>query len=119
MSPVVNGVHNPLFPPFAGMDFADLLVELGPTLKRLALKDTFGNGLGMPVAQINATLRSAPHDGSLDYALSYCTHLEQLALEWTLTGLKFLESIQFAPLHTLALIGTPRLVQEIVCSTIS
>ena len=35
------------FPPYAGADFADILVKVGPTLTRLALKDSLGQGLGM------------------------------------------------------------------------
>lgn len=36
-----------LFPPYAGSEFANLLVQLGPTLTRLALKDSLSQGMGM------------------------------------------------------------------------
>lgn len=97
------------FPPFAGADFASLLVQLGPTLKRLALKDSIGQAIGGILAtQINPTLRASPHDGTLDFALQHCTSLQELALEWTLTGSKFLSAIERAPLFSVVLLGSPQ-----------
>lgn len=97
------------FPPFAGADFASLLVKLGPTLTRLALKDSLGQGIGGLLAtQINPTLRAQPHDGVLDHALKHCTSLRELAVEWTLTGSKFLSAIEQAPLFSLVLLGSPQ-----------
>ena len=94
-----------LFPPFGGADFADLLVELAPTLIRLALKDSLGQGPGL--GQVNPSLRNPPHDGALDYALTNADNLREVALEWAFTGPRFLDIIADKPITILALLGAP------------
>ena len=44
-----------MFAPFSGVDFANLLVELGPTLTRLALKDSLGHAIGLGI-QVSSPL---------------------------------------------------------------
>lgn len=57
--------------------------------------------------QLNPNLRAAPHYGSLDEALSHCTSVRELALEWSFTGSNFFSSIESAPLFSLVLLGAP------------
>lgn len=54
------------FAPFGGAAFASLLVELAPTLVRLALKDSLGAGPG--VALVNPSLQHRPSSLLLDHA---------------------------------------------------
>lgn len=63
---------------------------------------------GVIQTQINPTLRSAPHEGSLDHALETCTSLTELAVEWSLVGARFVRAIEATPLHTLVLLGSPQ-----------
>ena len=51
------------FAPFGGAAFASLLVELAPTLIRLALKDSIGAGPG--VALVNPSLQQRASEASL------------------------------------------------------
>ena len=56
---------------------------------------------------VNPSLRVEPHNGVLDHALSFCTGLSELALDWSLAGTNFLTSVKPAPLTNLVLIGGP------------
>ena len=73
--------------PYATTIFANLLVELSSTLQDLTLStSTFRLVMGL-------ALNEEPHRGSLDFALSYCTHLTSLFIPWQLTSTKFLTSL--------------------------
>ncbi|GAA5931733.1 hypothetical protein JCM10213_005841 [Rhodosporidiobolus nylandii] len=89
-------------PPFASGDFADLLVRAGSSLEKLVLQDVSLSQATYP------SLAAAPHNGSLDHALSHLTSLTSFALYWSSAGPSFLPSISSYPLVSLSLAGTPR-----------
>ncbi|KAL8286846.1 hypothetical protein RQP46_003852 [Phenoliferia psychrophenolica] len=98
-----GGPQAPTPPCFASGLFADLLVRMGPTIERLALRDLQAFGGATP------SLALAPHSGTFDHALSHCTSLQQLSLQFQYTGAGLLDAL--APsghtLESLLFLGTP------------
>ncbi|GAA6018810.1 hypothetical protein JCM10207_000248 [Rhodosporidiobolus poonsookiae] len=87
---------------FATAAFADLLVRCGSALEKLVLERMSSSG------QLDPSLAAAPHNNSLDYALSHLTSLRSLDLSWALTGSSLLDSLgALSSLTTLTLSGTP------------
>ena len=78
-------VHIPQ--PFASASFANLLIQLGPTLKNLSLTNQV-DFLTMSLVD----LQEEPHNGSLDQALRSCVQLEQLSIPYQLSATRFLEA---------------------------
>ncbi|GAA5931695.1 hypothetical protein JCM10213_005832 [Rhodosporidiobolus nylandii] len=88
--------------PFASTAFADLLTRAGGSLERLYLQDLSLTGA------VNPSLRAAPHNGTLDHALSHLSALRELSIQLDFTGANFLTSISRLPaLTALSLHGLP------------
>ncbi|GAA5892973.1 hypothetical protein JCM6882_006907 [Rhodosporidiobolus microsporus] len=88
-------------PPFAFASFADLLTRCS-ALERLVLYDMSLAGTK------DASLGRAPHNDSLDHALSHLTSLADLSLHWEYTASSLLTSISpLTSLKKLSLFGTP------------
>ncbi|KAK4700300.1 hypothetical protein P7C70_g5946, partial [Phenoliferia sp. Uapishka_3] len=92
-----GGAGGPVLPPcFASGLFADLLVRMGGTIERLSV-------------QASPSLSQAPHSGNFDFALSNCTRLHELTLQFQYTGTALLDSLlpSSATLESLHFMGTP------------
>ncbi|KAG0149520.1 hypothetical protein CROQUDRAFT_321154 [Cronartium quercuum f. sp. fusiforme G11] len=66
---------------------ADMIVRLGPTLTTLVIRGCAFVGATDP------SLHIEPHNGFLDYALSFCHRLEYLAIDFCVTGPRLLSSL--------------------------
>lgn len=73
--------------PFTTSAFANLLVQLAPTLSILELSAHGG------LTSVSNDLFAEPHEGSLDYALSHCTKLKRVYLPWNVTSAGFLAAL--------------------------
>lgn len=86
--------------PWASGPFANLLVQLAPTLLYLILTSGVGSAMAAP------DLQAAPHAGSLDHALSHCRHLISFQTAWSVLSDGFLDAVANSPaLETLCLCG--------------
>jgi hypothetical protein len=77
--------------PWASGPFATLLVQLAPTLRHLTM------AAGMGSAMVAPDLTTAPHSGSLNYALSHCRLLQTLDTAWSVLADGFLEVAATSP----------------------
>ncbi|GAA5892940.1 hypothetical protein JCM6882_006900 [Rhodosporidiobolus microsporus] len=106
-----HGGGQPAPPAFAGAPFADLLVQIGSTLKTLTMIDIGAAGTTDP------SLLQAPHGGFFDYALHHLTSLRKLALGGVYTGTNFLGSVApMTNLRRLSLIGPPANTSASACA---
>ena len=70
----------------------------------------FGDCSTDPVftSQLSPSLNNAPHNGNLDHALSFCTSLRELVVQFQYTGAALLDSLRASPsLESLFFLGPP------------
>jgi hypothetical protein len=77
--------------PFASATFANLLVQLAPTLRILELAASGGS------ATVSNDLQAEPHSGSLDYAIGQCRLLERIYMPWAVTSTTLLTCLANSP----------------------
>ena len=73
--------------PFASAAFANLLIQLAPTLQILELTASGGT------TTIANDLFTEPHSGNLDFAIGQCASLKRVYLPWSVTANGFLEAL--------------------------
>ena len=87
--------------PYATTDFANLIVQLAPTLKSLHLASSgykassgeFAGAYDTLHTIPHADLQGEPHLGSLGFAVSHCKVLQDLEMDWKASGPGFVEEL--------------------------